>query len=193
MYDKSDPRAGLAAAPANAPVWTTYSPADYSRFYEIPPQEAGPQGRTWLTRGQNAIIAYSEAETRARFDRRDQVDEWVLLLPDPDASVTVTAGGETKTVSGYTVTFVPPGDSSVVIEKGGRVIRLFTTRSADLAERCGNANAHRERHENMPPFEAWPVPPDGYRIRSYSLDVPDEPGRFGRIWRCTTFMVNYLA
>lgn len=194
MYDKTDPRAALA--PASTPTalqWTVYSPADYSRFYETEPQESGPSGRTWLTRGQNGIVAYSEIDAGAQFERKGQVDEWVLLLPDASTSAAITAGGETKTVGGYSVTFVPPGDSTVVMNAGGRVIRLFTTRSTDLAEQCGNAVAHAERHENMPPFEPWPVPPDGYKIRTYSLDVPDEPGRFGRIWRCTTFMVNYLA
>ncbi len=193
MYDKSDPRSGLAPAAVGAPVWTSYPPSEYSRFYETAPQESLPGGRTWLTRGQNGIVAYSEVEAGARFDRKGQVDEWVLLLPDAAASATVTAGGDTRTVEGYSVTFVPPGDSTVVMKEGGRVVRLFTTRSGDLAEKCPNASAHAAPHENIPPFAPWPVPPDGYRIRTYSLDVPDEPGRFGRIWRCTTFMVNYLA
>jgi hypothetical protein len=193
MYDKSDPRSGLAPAAVGAPVWTSYPPPEYSRFYETAPQESFPGGRTWLTRGQNGIVAYSEVEAGARFDRKGQVDEWVLLLPDAAASATVTAGGDTRTVEGYSVTFVPPGDSTVVMKEGGRVVRLFTTRSGDLAEKCPNASAHAAPHENIPPFAPWPVPPDGYRIRTHSLDVPDEPGRFGRIWRCTTFMVNYLA
>jgi hypothetical protein len=193
MYDKSDPRSGLAPAAVGAPVCTSYPPSEYSRFYETAPQESFPGGRTWLTRGQNGIVAYSEVEAGARFDRKGQVDEWVLLLPDAAASATVTAGGDTRTVEGYSVTFVPPGDSTVVMKEGGRVVRLFTTRSGDLAEKCPNASAHAAPHENIPPFAPWPVPPDGYRIRTHSLDVPDEPGRFGRIWRCTTFMVNYLA
>ena len=70
MYDKSDPRAGLAPVASGAPVWTTYSPADYSRFYEMAPQESGSWGRTWMTRGQNAIVAYSDVEAGARAEAR---------------------------------------------------------------------------------------------------------------------------
>ncbi|MBK9082469.1 MAG: hypothetical protein IPL88_10505 [Rhizobiales bacterium] len=193
MYDKSDPRASLAPTAKAAPVFTAYSPADYVRFYEGPPSESDASGHTWLMRGQNGVIAYSEMKDGARFERRGQIDEWVLLLPDADVTVTVTAGGETRSIAGYTVTFIPPGDSVVTVVKGGRMVRMFTTRAQDLAARCSNADAYAEPHHNIPPYAAWPAPPDGFRIRSYSLDVPDEPGRFGRIWRCTTFMVNYLA
>lgn len=193
MYDKSDPRAGLAKSSDTAPVWNSYTPADYARFYEGAPQESGPWGRTWYVRGANGIIAYSELEAGAKLERKGQIDEWVILQPDPETAVTLKAGSETQSISGYTVTFVPPGDSSMTVDKGGRIVRLFTTRSVDLVALCPNKDAHLARHENMPDFKPWPVPKDGYKIRSYSLDVPDEPGRFGRIWRCTTFMVNYLA
>jgi hypothetical protein len=192
MYDKSDPRANLAAPAPKSPVFNSYHPAQYSRFYEGPPQVNESMARTWLTRGQNAITAYSEAKAGAVFERKGQADEWVLLLPDSEAVAEIRAGGQSHRVSGATVTFVPPGDSELRILSGGRVVRLFTSRSPDLAKMCGNADAYREADPNIPEFQAWPAPPDGFKVRSYSLDVADEPGRFGRIWRCTTFMVNCL-
>lgn len=45
---------------------------------------------------------------------------------------------------------------------------------------------------HIPAFEPWPEPVGGWKVRQYSLNVPDAPGRFGRIFRCTTFMVNAL-
>jgi len=192
MFDKSDPRASLAPAAAAKPPVTAYAPADYLRFYEGPPQRTDALSRTWLGRGQNAVIAYSETKASAEFARAGQIDEWALLLPDPEVKVELIVAGVTHVISGYTLTFVPPGDSMLRVVEGGRIVRLFTTRSGDLAEASGNAANYREPRPNIPAFAAWPTPPDGFKVRTYSLDIPDEPGRFGRIWRSTTFMVNYL-
>jgi hypothetical protein len=67
---------------------------------------------------------------------------------------------------------------------------MFTSKAEDLAVTCGNAEIYHSWNPNIPAFAPWPNPKDGLRIRSYSLNVPEQPGRFGRIWRCTTFMVN---
>jgi len=192
-YDASDPRAALASAAA-APKAVTgpFFGAHYAKFYEEPPQEEANGLRSWYARGRNFIIAYSEVPAGAVLERRGQPDEYVLLQPDTGTSVEVTASGETKQIGGYTVTFVPPGDSRITIKAGGRIVRLFTPRSADLAAKCSNAAGFTEPDPRIPPLQDWPTPPDGFKIRSYTLDVPPEPGRFGKIWRCTTFMVNYL-
>lgn len=190
MFDKNDPRASLAWASKQAA--TDFAGADYAKFYETPPQTKDSNGATWIARGQNFIIAYSDAVDGATFSRDAQVDEWVLLLPDKGAGATVESGKETKKIDGYSIVFIPPGKSKVTIHGKGRVIRMFSSLSEDLAARCSNAASYAKPHPNIPPFEAWPAPADGYRVRSYTLDVPDEPGRFGRIWRCSTFMVNFI-
>ena len=193
MYDKSDPRAALASSSgAKAPPPTAYAAADYGLFYKESPQDNDANGKTWYVRGQNFIIAYTEAKPGAVFKRDNQVDEYVVLVPNHKTPVVVEAKGQTEKTDGYSLIIMPPGSGSVNVEKGGVIVRLFSPQSPDLNAKCSNAAAYATAHPNVPPFKAWPAPKDGFRIRVYSLEVPDEPGRFGRIWRCTTLMVNYL-
>lgn len=190
MYDPSDPRAALA--PAHAAQPTEFAAAQYVKFYESDPQEIGPEGPTWLARGQNFAVAYTEAQPNARIRRSEQCDEYVVLIPDAKTIVEISTPSGSEQIRGNSLVIVPPGESTVHVTTGGRIVRLFTTRSADLAARCSNAASYRTPHPNVAAFAPWPEPVGGYRIRSYSLDVPSQEGRFGRIFRCTTLMVNYL-
>jgi hypothetical protein len=191
MYSQSDPRSQLAAKdPATTSRRSRFAGSQYARFYQSEPQEASDRARTWLARGQNFIVAYTEARPGAMLERKAQVDEYVVLLPEERHGAVVRAGGESLTVPGRTLVFVPPGDSSVELTDGGRLVRMLTTRSADLAGKCSNAAAYADPHPDIPPFEAWPEPQGGFRLRAYSIDPPAKEGRFGQIWRCTTFMIN---
>ena len=192
MYADADPRSQLATARAAATQASAagFGASSYALFGETPPQIDDETGRTWLIRGQNFIIAYTLAKPGAVLSRRDQADEYVLLLEAPEARAVVTAGDETVEVGSEHIAFIPPGDSDIRLPDGGEVVRLFTSEAADLAAQCPNAATYAHRAPNLPPLVRWPDPPSGFRIRKYDLNVPAQEGRFGRIWRCTTFMIN---
>jgi len=191
MYAAADPRSGLSTAKATAPApGGGFGASSYALFGEMAPQVDDANGRTWLARGQNFIVAYTQARPGGSFERQAQADEYVLLIEAPEPEAEVTAGEETVHVPGAHIAFVPPGDSRIVLPHGGEFVRLFTAASADLAALCANRDTYAEPAPFIPPLERWPDPVGGFRIRHYPLDVAPEPGRFGRIWRCTTFMVN---
>lgn len=195
MYDQSDPRSTLAGSPKAAParVHESFFGSELALFYETPPQQDDANGRTWISRGQNFVVAYSDAREGGVFSRSDQPDEYAIIVPDAETRVEITTDEGTTVVPGYSVAFVPPGKSSIRMLAPGTLVRLFTPKSQDMAEAASNAEAFSGPHPNVPPFQPWPDPPGGFKVRWYTLDVPEDPSRFGRIYRCTTFMINYLT
>lgn len=120
MYDSSDPRSTLATAskPTEA---TEFMPAEYGKFYEQSPQETSQHARTWYTRGQNFLVAYSQVEPGAVFERAAQPDEYVILLPDLRSSAKLETSGGTCNLPPYSLTIVPPGPSKLTISTAGEL------------------------------------------------------------------------
>jgi hypothetical protein len=190
MYGRNDLRASLAPkSTAAAPA--SFKRASYAHFYDAPPQLASELAKTWLARGQTMIVAYSEVQPGAVFGRTGQPDEYAVLLPDEGVEVEIAIAEGSEVAKGKSVAFIPAGDSKITVVKGGRMLRLFTVNSADLVAMCSNLADYAESDPNVAPFAAWPDPVGGRKIRVYPGDVAPEQGRFGRIYRGSTIMVNF--
>lgn len=190
MYGRNDLRTSLAPAQAG-PVPTAFKAASYALFYGNEPQRASALSRDWYARGQTMVVAYSEVEAGAVFERTGQVDEYAVVLPDDGVELEIAIPEGVESVSDRAVAFVPAGESRITVKKGGRMLRLFTTQSADLVALCSNADAYAEPDPNVAPFAAWPDPVGGRKVRVYSGSVAPEEGRFGRLYRGSTIMVNF--
>ena len=192
-YDVADLRSQLTPATGRGTPGVPAAP-QYFEFGDLEPDHVSEAGtKTWLVRSQNCCVAYSLVEAGDRLVRNGQPDEYMVLFPAPDSSAVVVAGDERRDVVGETVVVVPPGDSAIETSSAGVVVRVFSNASDDLLAQCRNAGNYVEPDPNVAPFAPWPDPPAGYGIRIYPIaDVPDDAGRFGRIFRCSSLMVNYL-
>src|SRR6478735_3583685 len=121
MYAKDDPRALLNANSGGAvpKAGEGFAGTQYGRFYETAPQVTSPHGDTWYTRGENLVVGYSNAKPGLVLDRKGQVDEYVVLIPNDDVKATITWKDERQDVEGPVAVFIPKGDSKVEITAGG--------------------------------------------------------------------------
>ncbi|GAP56865.1 conserved hypothetical protein [Arthrobacter sp. Hiyo6] len=193
MFDKSDPRAGLSLSTVTAAANAAIAAPHYTEFDGEPSQISALGSRTWITRGQNFIVSYTRLVAGDELRRPARQDEYVAILHQDDAVVTVHAADQQMTAKGQSVVVIPPGESSIRAEHPTDLVRVFDIRTGDLAARAANAADYREAHPRVAPLESWPEPTDGDKIRVYALDaIAAEPGRFGRIFRTRTLMINYM-
>lgn len=191
-FDPSDPRTALAINQTETSAATDgYAEAQAFRFHEMAPCERGSVHQTWWIRGQNFALGYSECEGAASFPIRSHRRESVLLLPGHELEATLRVGSDSQSVPPYSIVVVPPGEMMLETSGRGQLVELVSF-DEPVAESVANPESYVDPHPNVASLVPWPEPPDGFRIRTYSLDVPRQEGRFGRIWRCTTFMVNVL-
>ncbi|MEP7112073.1 MAG: hypothetical protein ABI862_02300 [Ilumatobacteraceae bacterium] len=200
-YDPNDPRSQLAStqtATQRATAADSAAAPEYFEFSSIEPDSVSELGsRAWYLRSQTGCLVYSDAVAGERLSRSGQVDEYVTVLVStpsrPAAHIDIVANDESASLSDDAIVVVPPGDSEVVVTSTGTVVRVFSNRSAELAEGARNASSHAGEHPHAAPFAAWPAAPAGDHLRVYRMaDVPVDPSRFGNIFRCSTVMINVI-
>jgi hypothetical protein len=160
-------------------------------YKEAPLTDVDPGAGDWIVRGANFVTVISKAPAGTALARAGNPDEYIVVTYKVGA--TITAGGESIKVGPDSLTIVPPGSSSVTLDGEGEIIRVFSSRAADLAARAANASAYPSHPADVAPLEPWPEPVGGYRLRSYDLADHVREGTNMRVFRSTNLMVNVMT
>ncbi|MDB5966953.1 MAG: hypothetical protein JWQ72_3453 [Polaromonas sp.] len=165
--------------------------ATEARHYSSPAQQDAPGTKTWITRGANFVVAVSRADAGTVLSRDANPDEYMVYLVD--TAGIIEAGKETIEARADSLTIVPPGASRVTLSGAGQVVRVFSTRAADLAGAASNAATYAAGAPEVAPLQAWPDPVGGFKLRNYHLGDFVKPDSNMRIFRSTNLMINIMT
>ncbi|GAA5166022.1 hypothetical protein [Amycolatopsis dongchuanensis] len=192
-YTKDDPRSALSQSSGGKPGGPVAAPEFLDFSVTLPDVTTGAGSRQWLVRGQNFVLIHTEPAPGDLIWSADLASEQVVLLIDENSALRGASGGETHAVTGPALVVIPPGSSEIVSTGSGPIVQLLQSDEDEWAKRASNADSYAEPHPHVAPLEPWPEPVGGYRWRTYRMaDVPDQPGRFGRLFRTRAFMVNFF-
>lgn len=194
MYDRSDPRGALSTvSTTRANPDTPIAPAQYIEFDSLECDEATPLGTEhWITRAQNLLIVRTKLQPHDPVVSRSPY-EHVVILPGSSDRLRIESGGEGIDIEGVALAVVAPGMSTVEAEAPVDVVRLFDVRDTDVASRARNRDVYAQPDLRVTPVIPWPDPVQSEPIRAYHIDdYPPEPGRFGTMFRTSSFMINFI-
>ncbi|TDV57939.1 hypothetical protein [Actinophytocola oryzae] len=183
MYEKDDPRSSLATATAPRPdSGDAIAAAQYFDLTETP-----------VVRAQNVILVHTHARAGDDLDNGTLSGELAVVVTGESPAFTVLTDDGATRVDEPGLVVVPPGPSRISVHGDGPLVRLVEADEPAWRDRPANASSYTEDHPRVALLTRWPEPVGAGGVRFYPLSgVPDEPGRFGRIFRTRSFMVNFL-
>lgn len=172
--------------------------ASKSVFHAEPPSLVSDDGtaRSWITRGGNFAVCYTEAAPGSVLERADDAEEHMVILPPGGATGVFEAGGDRVRAGADSLTIVPPGPSRFTVERGGVVARIFPKAAADIMDLAANRDAYADGAPELAPAAPWPAPHDGFRLRHYELAPHAQDGGpriQPRAFRSTNMLVNIFV
>ncbi len=216
VYGKDDPRSALATATAPRPDHgDAIAAAQYFDLHRLvaPDGADAPDGahaadrangtgaartpgadeRSAVVRAQNVVLVHTDARTGDDLDNGELDGELAVVVTGASPSFTVFAGGGATPVDSPGLVVVPPGRSRIAVHGDGPLVRLVEAGEPAWRDRAVNASAYASDRPRVALLERWPEPVGGPAVRFYPLaGVPEDPARFGRIFRTRSFMVNFL-
>ncbi|HEY7271049.1 MAG TPA: hypothetical protein VH951_14585 [Dehalococcoidia bacterium] len=149
----------------------------------------GDGASTWWVRAQNFVLAYSTVAAGGSLTA--EVDEFEYMLVLVEGSIAIDSQLGSGQATGDSVVIVPPGRSTVHARTGATLYRVFAPPTQDLVALCANAAAYETPREDVAPFQPWPMPHDGYKLRIYQYD--QLPAGHRNVFRSRNVMISYAG
>ena len=166
-------------------------------FVELGSGEYAPAGRlkgqhSWYLRGQNFVTVISLAAAGEVLQEEPAPDEHLVMVFE-GAEVEVSDGRGPVPVVGPSLVVVPAGPAQVTVRKPGDIVRVFSTRGP-VVSKAANSAAYATPNPSVRPLPALEESGGSGGLRVIPLaDVPEVPGRPGRLYRSGSLMVNWFA
>jgi hypothetical protein len=143
--------------------------------------------RSWYARAQNFLVGYSTLESGAALQASRSEYEHVIGLVEGTISIESESGG--REAAADAIAIVPPGASRLEALTDAVLFRIFAPPAQELASQCLNWSSYATPRDNVAPFDLWPPPVEGYKLRVYQY--ADMPSEARKIFRSRNIMVNW--
>lgn len=163
-------------------------------FHQREPEITQPGFKTWLSRGHNFVVAYTEFEAGATMQRGEQQkDEYMVFLLEGKLTVESETTKQQAEIKENLLAIVPPKNSSLTALSSGRLIALYSSHCHDLAQRANNAGEYaQESLYTVAPLGHLTTPEKGYQLRIYDINQYRSAHPRMRIFRSQNLMLNLM-